>query len=339
MKRSIQQIISVFSLLSRPRTTRGGREEQQEEIQQKENPAGNSLQHDMVGQESIPLDAIMATATITPKERNCDSAALINNPQLKMHGIVLADGIGDAPRTEDASRFVTDYMQQELESLLSKDHIDLQKLFVNCQRSFAEFFGQTIQDPGFGTTVILALVDNSKEVPIIRMAYAGNGSIFCIRNNFHRFHFSRTEPWNMVNLLCPHTIEEKGKEVLYNHIGLHDSIGKYGATEIVLTQDRAYPSILVLCTDGISSLDHLGHSVDGLGHVWTRTAPAYFSFINRLRASLNPESNKLYPLEKWLNEYLQNLQTEQLLEDDATIGILMIPQSLSHDSTQNDKSQ
>ncbi len=256
-----------------------------------------------------------------------------------MHGIILADGIGDAPRTEEASRFVTDYIQREIQGLVSKDQLDLQKLFVNCQRSFVEFFGQTIQNPGFGTTVILTLVDNSSEVPIIRIAYAGNGSIFCIRNNFHRFQSSRTEPWNMVNILCPHTIEEKGQEVLYNHIGLHDSIGKYGTTEIVLTQDRAYPTILVVCTDGISSLDHLGHSLDGLGNVWTRTAPAYSSFINGLRASLNPESTMPYPLEKWLNEYLQDLQTEQLLEDDATIGILMIPQLNSHDSIQNDKNQ
>jgi PPM family protein phosphatase len=153
------------------------------------------------------------------------------------------------------------------------------------------------------------------------ISYLGNGSLFHIRGDFWNF-WERRWPWCVTDLMLGHSfLSETGKDTLY---GIVAPTGLTAEVRVLqLWKDTTYGDLLVLCTDGISSPDHLRVGRDANNKLWLEVNPHIDTLLNQFLkpyfTQLRQQNDTAVGLEQALQTFLQ----AQAFDDDATIGILV----------------
>jgi PPM family protein phosphatase len=270
------------------------------------------------------------SGSITNKVLNRDAAREIHVDTAGITGVVIADGIGRNNRVEEAAQWAVQFIEQEVSKSEPESEIDFMAIYQKCQAGLKVVFNTEIDNNQFGTTLITAIEIQKNEKRSIRAAYAGNGAIWHIKGNFNEFVTTHPFPWSCANYLIPHSVLQGGKEALTNCISLEQEENFKGPTTIDISCDKELGDIIMICTDGIYSLDQIRFANDGLGALWQRQGESIIIFMHYLNHFFTETDQSEDALKIVMDEYLEKLREDNLLEDDATIGIIITPQALSH---------
>ena len=289
---------------------------------------------------SSGLRSISCLATTTNRVNataNQDSYASAENRRLALKALIVADGLGSFEYAELASQVVTQQVKVSLEEMRSAKELDFHKLFKEAKAElirFAERFeqekGLTInRDQSFGTTLIVAV----EEARCFRIAYVGNGAIWHIRGNFNQFHHTKYLPWNALNYLNPHSVQnEMGKEAVYRLISCSHAQEECLPTILHIEKDdESYGDLLMICTDGIYSYDQVPIGKLKDGSVWISGEATMPLFFQTLREYF--EQSAVYSehaLQHVIQTYLETLKQQGMLDDDATLGVLITQKALEY---------
>lgn len=285
---------------------------------------------------------ISCVASITPRAGeygNEDAAKLIATSAGEFHGVTVADGLGSFAHAREAARLAVCQAAALAATLNLEDPADLRDLFAEVRRELREYaFAQTGSEAearsSFATTLIVAVETPARLVA----AYAGNGAIWHIRGNFDRSIGRARIPWTAINHLNPHSTLHGGREDLYNILSGAEELEAQDPTVIAIDKDRRFGDILLICTDGIYSPDQLTYGTDAEGKGWLSVDPAMALFYEALQAYFDQWSEEPDALQIAMDGYLSNLKERRLLEDDATLGIIITQAALEHQKRRRSRS-
>jgi serine/threonine protein phosphatase PrpC len=272
---------------------------------------------------------LMACATQTNKTgTNQDSCTVFSNQSAGISGIIVADGIGSHFKAEAAAAFCSLKLKEILEHVKTVDELNFETYYCHVKLALLDFakttddfdFNTIDKDKSLGTTLLCILDDGTK----YHIAYAGNGSIWQVDGRFNKFSNSFYLPWNSINLLNPHSIEQEGKPALYRYLSVSDT--QYRPTVFTLNKNDFIPGeLLIVTSDGIFSNDAVPVGKDANGTLWIKAEEAMPLLYSHLSSFLmaNPREAKNEDLEFTLNQFLAILKDKQLMHDDTTIGVLI----------------
>ncbi|TVZ60049.1 serine/threonine protein phosphatase PrpC [Flavobacteriaceae bacterium MAR_2010_105] len=280
--------------------------------------------------------SIFSSATITNKTENQDDHGCFRGQNF--NSLFVADGLGSFQFAKLSSARVINFIKKKAESFelnnnLKNPKVNYPDLFRNAKDDLIGYSNQYIIDNEidpvdfenlFGTTLITLYETDVK----IGIAYVGNGAIWHIRGCFNSFPEPYLIPWNAVNLLNPHSLPEDGKEALYRLISNSKNYQECIPTVLEINKDREFGDIIMICSDGISSIDQLRAGSNDKG-IWVK----YETFLIKLFEQisdffLTTEEYTDLELNKMLIDYLEELKPE--FDDDATIGVLMTSEVLEY---------
>jgi len=274
------------------------------------------------------MNSYILTKSITPKTNNEDYVEVFENKILQLRGYILGDGIGSHYKPNEGSKFCVVRLKYYIENCIEKDELDLKLFFGKVAKDMILEFDSSYdiavnieKEKCYGTTLICVI----EEVNKFTIAYVGNGSIWHFRGNFSKFSPHRYLPWNVINLLNPHTNEIDGKETLYKFIALETSTEQVIPSLIEIQKDNElYGDLLLASTDGLFSADHNAIAKDKEGNIWISGEKKIELFINSLKSYFN-EEKKLdsETLEKYVDTYLNDIQTKNLVDDDLSFGLIV----------------
>jgi len=236
--------------------------------------------------------------------------------------MAVADGLGSFEHADIAARYVCEGIQKYAQTK-NASSFDMKEAFSYAQQYLVQQAKKYIQENDihpphkdiFGTTLIVAMETEQEFI----CGYCGNGGIFHIRGNFDHFQASQYLPWNAINYLNPHTIQNaQGKEALYKLLSLHGNPTEYIPTVLRISKDnKLYGDMLIICTDGIFSNDQIQIGKDSKNNLWIQGEAT----VTALYEHLKPVPNSEIVLKEKINQYLTDLHIHKLLDDDATVGI------------------
>lgn len=153
------------------------------------------------------------------------------------------------------------------------------------------------------------------------ISYLGNGSIFHIRGDFWSF-WERRWPWCVTDLMLGHSfLSETGKDTLYGIVAPSGLTAEVRFLQ--LWKDTAYGDLLVLCSDGISSPDHLRVGRDAGDKLWLEVNPHLDTLLNQCLKPYFTQLEQRGDTAAGLAQALQMFLQAQTFDDDATVGILV----------------
>ncbi len=277
--------------------------------------------------------SIIATATNTNKSENQDFKAEFETTEFE--AMFIADGLGSYKYAKLSSERVVNFFLNAVRTTENVSALNLTDLFRNAKQKLIEFANELTTEEEkseenlFGTTAISIIEVENK----IKIAYVGNGAIWHIRGNFNVFPTSYLFPWNAVNILNPHTIPEDGKEALYKLISNNNDLKECIPSIIEIEKDEEFGDIFMICTDGVYSEDQLKAGKNDKG-IWVKYESSMLKFFEHLQHFF--KTNPAYlkeSLEQIAIQYLEELKP--ILDDDATIGILITSKTLNYQNEIN----
>jgi len=274
----------------------------------------------------------IAAATLTNKKENQDWFSKISNPKLQLNGVVVADGIGSFSFAKEASNLVAKFVSIKIGELTDIADLNFENIFSEAKKELIAFAKeQNMETEGntLGTTLIVAVhfPTPNRNHDTIKVAYVGNGGIWHLRGNFNHFNESQLLPWNAINYLNPHSIQEEGKEALYKLISVSNNYEEAVPSVLTFRVDKNFGDILMICTDGIYSYDQVQIGKDNSGRTWVSGEKSMSLFYSELNDYFKDEN---IDLEAHLYDYLKKLNSIEELDDDATIGVLITNDALVH---------
>lgn len=266
---------------------------------------------------------MIVSASVTPRansQLNQDAAWSGKTKDYRI--MAIADGLGSFEHADLAAKYACKGIEQYAQ-MVSASLFNMKDAFFYAQQYLVQEAKKYIQENHipithtdiFGTTLIVAIETEHEFV----CGYCGNGGIFHIRGNFDHFQSSQYLPWNAVNYLNPHTVQNaQGKEALYKLLSFHGNITEYTPTIFRISKDNdLYGDMLFICTDGIFSNDQVQIGKDSKNNLWIQgeyTMTVLYEFLKPF-----PHTEML--LQQKIQEYLTHLNTQKYLDDDATIGL------------------
>jgi serine/threonine protein phosphatase PrpC len=275
--------------------------------------------------------SVVATGTMSNKPVGQDACKNVFVEEAKAHIVAVADGIGSHPHAEKGSRFVVDKAVELLESTLKSGSgkIDFDKIFMQIQNDLDKYIGQLLPNlldsnklthgDCFGTTLIVGIDYPDRFV----VAYIGNGAVFNISGYFANFPPTIYLPWNAINMLNPHTVEQDGKEALYKFFAWKNDT--YAPSIFEIQKNRDLPGeIFVLATDGLYSADHSIPGKDSDNAIWIPSSVTVEKLFDFLKNYLHGASISDSSLEKAIkSNYLSDLKRNKEMNDCTTAGIII----------------
>ena len=272
------------------------------------------------------MSSLIACVSQTPKSTvNQDYCIEVENKIIPFKGIIVADGIGSHARSELSSKFCSDRLKLKLESIERKEDIDFNLLFSDIKNDLIEFIENELSDYELknnpvGTTLICSIELEDE----YKIAYVGNGSIWQLSGAFNSFSSNRYLPWNSINLLNPHTIEQEGRSALYKFFSIGESSSIPSIITLSKNQD-IYSDIIIITTDGIFTNDQMKIGKDENDVIWIMGEETMRLLYEKLDIFFkdHPNSATSNDLKVMLNDYLTELKNSKKLDDDATLGIII----------------
>lgn len=252
--------------------------------------------------------------------------------------VVVADGIGGFARGGDAARIAV----REAHGLLAGNDCprSLEGVFADVRERLAQEAekqeqSQTTSDriapenqhQSYGTTLLIAAETSQSLIA----AYAGNGGVFHIRGDFADWGEHLPLPWSFTNYLNPHTVCEQGREALVRYVGAFAEPWQAEPTVVNLRKDRRVGDLLLICTDGIFSSDQVRCGDPGDGSAWAEVPEPLIALHRTLRscfATGNLVTEEA--IQTAMDAMLSNLRDRQVLDDDATLGLIVTGEALAY---------
>ena len=229
--------------------------------------------------------------------------------------LVLCDGIGEFSDSKIVSKVVVDQFISQQYSKLSELIVDNELLKLKDKNIIG------------GTTFISAINKNNSNK--IQLEYLGNGGIIHLHGDFST-NVNSDEPYRYGELMIPH-ISPCG--ALTKHISHNSKNAELATTTLDLKLNYLTGDIIILFTDGISSLEDKVILKDIENRFWRNENPAIQLILKEVDLFL--ESNKnIDNFQKNIIEFneriLKKLKTENYLEDDASLGFVITEKVLNH---------
>jgi serine/threonine protein phosphatase PrpC len=261
---------------------------------------------------------------------NQDAYDIVVNECIR--GVIVADGIGSHYKSEIAAQSCVETIKKGLSKVRSAKNIDFKLLFQQAKEQLITYADQNKdlkevdRNRALGTTLICAL-ELEKE---IKVAYVGNGCIWHIQGNFNSFGPHRYLPWNSINLLNPHSVDEGGKAALYKYLSPNEV--NCEPTQITITKNNPFGDIILIATDGIYSYDQVLVGKDDEGSIWVSGEETMALFYQALSKVLTDNGGTMdeKKLESAMGSYLRLLKEKQLMNDDTTLGLIISSQALKY---------
>jgi serine/threonine protein phosphatase PrpC len=268
-----------------------------------------------------------AVATFSTKATNQDACRTFANPVAHLSGVVVADGLGSQYQAEVAATFAVGELCVALERVESADSLDFAALFTTIStgltahvRALPDLPADLKMDQAFGTTLLCAVDAPGRFI----IAYVGNGAILQVRGDFNTFPETQLLPWSAINLLNPHSAPVRGRNALYKFLAPYAESSQIAPTVITISKDdHTYGDIIVVCSDGIASLDQTPVGWDDQQQIWISAEPKVTLFYEHLSTLFLSEPMTDVSLTAALEAYLAALAARRLVSDDCTIGVLV----------------
>lgn len=153
------------------------------------------------------------------------------------------------------------------------------------------------------------------------ISYLGNGSILHVRGDFWSF-WERRWPWCVTDLMLGHSfLSDTGKDTLYGIVAPTGLTAEIHFLQV--WKDTRYGDLLVLCSDGISSPDHLRVGHDANDKLWMEVNPHVDVLLTRFLKPYFAQLGQHGDTSAALAHTLQTFLHAQTFDDDATVGIIV----------------
>lgn len=277
--------------------------------------------------------SICAVMSDTDKDENQDACGSFYNEETGITVMALADGIGSNRHVAAGSRFVIDKALELIASDLQKDSsLDFTNIFARVQKELTAMVNQnyadqinTIGRKDFGTTLIVG-VDTPKS---FTLAYVGNGCAYYMMGDFVKFPKVFYLPWNVNNLLVPHSLPDEvtGQETLCKYLCYQPAlIDQCVPTVLTVSKNHHEGEIFIIGTDGLDSLDKHNEFAFNHNELMMTSSWSVSLLCDRIKKTLESASiineDSLYQM---LEKFMITLKNEDRMDDDVTIGIIMSP--------------
>jgi serine/threonine protein phosphatase PrpC len=227
--------------------------------------------------------------------------------------LVLCDGIGEFTDSGKVSKVVVDQFIERKCSKLSDLIADEEYIKLKTNNIIG------------GTTFISAINKNNSDR--IQIEYLGNGGIIHLHGDFST-NVNSDEPYRYGEIMIPH-ISPNG--ALTKHIS-HNS-EKVELASSTLELNYITGDVILLFSDGISSLEDKLILKDNENRFWRNENPAIQLTLKELDLflkSTNNQANFQEAIIEFNQGILKKLKTENYLEDDASLGIIITENVLNH---------
>ncbi len=289
------------------------------------------------------LPPVYTTKSLTRSYINQDAHLSQHVESVKATVIAIADGLRSHRYAEKGSQFVVEKVIKLVVTELENNNTKLNynKIFHTVQQELDEYVAKTyanddtiVERGSFGTTLILGIDFPDKFV----VAYIGNGSAFNISGHFSDFSEAFYLPWNSINVLNPHTVEQDGKEALYKLFSWKGTKEECTPSVIELQKNNdSAGQIFILTTDGVYSSDHVVSAKDEDGNIITSSTPNMKMLYRHLKKYLL-ETNSITNdnLGMMLEDYLVDIKCYGEMHDDTTLGIIITSRCIKYYSTKKE---
>tara|TARA_R100000935_G_scaffold58869_1_gene98823 strand:+ start:5325 stop:6113 length:789 start_codon:yes stop_codon:yes gene_type:complete len=250
------------------------------------------------------------SAAFIDVKKHQDFADFSNDSNHKV--LVLCDGIGEFEKSRVISEFTVNQF--------------IQKNYRNLNELIHDIELKQIRDSGLkaGTTIIKAII--TKKSNKINVEYLGDGGIIHLSGDFDILPNSDF-PYKYNEIMLPHN-NSNGE--LSRHLSYKSKKEELRSGEIELKLNHPSGDILLLFTDGISSLEERVILRDDHGRYWRSESEAIQFILKELSEFLeNTNPNEFQDsLVQFNQSVLLKLKNNNFLEDDASLGIIISEQAL-----------
>ncbi len=228
--------------------------------------------------------------------------------------LIICDGIGEFPNSGIVSKIV-------VEQYISKKYKSISELIYD--KKLLDLRQKGIEG---GTTLISAKINKSDKV---ELEYLGNGGIIHLHGDFST-NVNSEKPYRYGDLMNPH-ISPNGS--LTKHISHNSEKQEMNSTKITLNLNYTSGDIILLFSDGISSLEDKVILLDNENRFWRIENPAIQLILKELnlflKSNFNSENFKESLIE-FNGTILKKLKSENYLEDDASLGFIITENVINH---------
>ena len=231
------------------------------------------------------------------------------------NSLIICDGIGEFKDSEKVAKLV-------VEQFIGKEYSKLSDLIAD--NELIKFKNENIIG---GTTFISAVKKNSLDK--IQIEYLGNGGVVHLYGDFST-NVNSDEPYRYGEIMIPH-ISPNG--ALTKHISHNSNKPERASSMITMNLNYFTGDIILLFSDGISSLEDKVILKDTENRFWRHENPAIQLILKELDLFLISNNNQA-TFQEGIIEFnqviLEKLKTENYLEDDASLGIIITENVLNH---------
>ena len=229
--------------------------------------------------------------------------------------LLLCDGIGEFEQSGDVSKIVVDDFFTQKKS----KEFDIQEFINSIQQIIKEK-----QIKG-GTTFVNAEISDKE----IKFNYLGNGGIIHLKGDFYTNPISKF-PYRYAELMNP-DIAPNG--ALNKHISYNSGTNELLLSKISTNINSITGDIYLLFTDGISTIEEHVIVEDDNKSIWRNESNAIIFILKSLHKFIKEYSEKndfQNELVKFNDTVLNNLKAKKMLEDDASLGIIISEKVLTY---------
>ncbi|WKZ67086.1 MAG: protein phosphatase 2C domain-containing protein [Flavobacteriales bacterium] len=250
-------------------------------------------------------------------KKDQDRSLCIAHEQYRL--VALCDGIGEF---KDSGR-VAELLVEAIRSEMPEHRTELDGIVRSAQEG--------VKAGGLvgGTTLLCCYQCGRHASDEVTVAHLGNGAIFHLAGDFYERGPSQV-PYRMHHVVLPH-VDEQG--VLVRHVSHTSGTPELALSETTLRLNSPHGDILLLVTDGIATLEEEMVTRDPSGTLWRLQASAMqqvleqlHTFLSGVRAPMTVQTD----LGRFVASTLQGLKESGVLEDDASLGVVVTEAVLSH---------
>jgi hypothetical protein len=241
-----------------------------------------------------------------------DFADFICSEDLKM--LVLCDGIGEFSMSNIASQLVCEVM-------INKVYDDIDNVLYD-----ADIIKLASLPEKAGTTIIFAKVKNESELMI---QYLGNGGCIHLDGTFAKTD-ENLPIYRFNQIITPHVNQDR---VLVKHLSNDGGNVERKRTKITFSTNNVFGDIFIFFTDGINSNENNIIIKDDEGRYWRNESSSLIFVLDKLHQFMLENTSKPKDvfqdsLEEFNRDILQQLNKLELLDDDASLGIVISQRAL-----------
>ena len=258
----------------------------------------------------------LAAAHIAIK-KDQDRSLCVAQEQYRL--VALCDGIGEF---KDSGK-VADLLIAALDADKPENRNEMEASIRTAQE------GVKIEGLIGGTTLLCCYQCGRHANDEVTINHLGNGAVLHLAGDFHERGPSQV-PYRLRHVVLPH-VDEHG--VLVRHVSHNSKAPELALSETTLRLNAPNGDILLLLTDGIATLEEEMVVSDPSGTLWRLQPNALQLILERLHAFL-ANAHDHTAMESALAPFaattLQGLKEGGMLEDDASLGIVITDAVLAY---------